>query len=114
MLYHVNIFCIVLESGSNTTNLDSGGRIYVLNPDVENTEENQAKIEPGTKLCCLIQDRKFSDDFKVVNIVGVLSWCCLAALDCTVFHLIILRFNISPNVEYFPILIWQKLTKYET
>ena len=46
-LFH--IFCIFLEAGKNLTNLDNGGRNYVLNPDVEDTEESKEKIEPGTK-----------------------------------------------------------------
>ena len=33
-------------------------------------------------------------------------------LYCTSFHSFVPHFNISPNVQYFPILIWQKWTKY--
>ena len=41
----------------------------------------------------------------------VLSWCCSVVLHCTLLHSIVLNFNISPNVQYFPILICQKWTK---
>ena len=31
------------------------------------------------------------------NLKKVLSWCCLAVLDCITLHSIVLHFNISPN-----------------
>ena len=42
---------------------------------------------------------------------GVQSRCCSVVLNCTLLHSIALHFNIGPNVQYFPILIWQKWTK---
>ena len=41
----------------------------------------------------------------------VLRWCCSVVLNCTRVYFIL---NISPNVQYFPILICQKWTKYWT
>ena len=36
----------------------------------------------------------------------------LVVLNCTSLSLIVLHFNIKYNVQYFPILFWQKWTKY--
>ena len=47
----------------------------------------------------------------VLGMPSVLSWCCSVVLECTSLHSIVLHFNMSPNVQYFPILIWQKWTK---
>ena len=41
-------------------------------------------------------------------------WLYSVVLDCTTLHSIVLHFNISAVFKYFPILIWQKWTKYWT
>ena len=38
----------------------------------------------------------------------------LVLFSCTWLHLIVLQLYISPKVKYFPIIIWQKWTKYWT
>ena len=46
-----------------------------------------------------------------VNKHCVLSWCCSDVLGCTWLNSFVIHFNISPNVQCFPILIWQKWNK---
>ena len=41
----------------------------------------------------------------------VLSWCCSDVLGCTRLHSFVIHLNISPNVQCFPILIWQRWNK---
>ena len=43
-----------------------------------------------------------------------LSWWCLAVLDYIVLYSIVLHLTLVGNVTYFPILVWQKWTKYWT
>ena len=57
-----------------------------------------------------IKNSKPSQPFisKIRNRPIAKSWCCSNVLGCTQLHSFVLHFNISPHVQCFPILIWQK------
>ena len=69
---------------------------------------------PGRQKILTWQLKKTLKHQKILFQPFFLSWWCLAVLDYIVLYSIVLHLTLVGNVTYFPILVWQKWTKYWT